>query len=353
MVSCRGSCAQQPLRLGVTTLSSPTAHRTGWGAQKRGLLPFLQPVGLVTLGICEPPDLRPQGCQNVQPISGGQRQEIGQKKHKTPREEGLPESQDGPPHLEAVLGWQTVNDGWGLLPGEGLGNPGAAPHFCQVMRRKHLSQRPGKQVNRLHRTCQAEERAETWRTQGKYQWVHETDGRSQQRKPHVRRSPAKTRKNRGPGRVMVTGTGRASLHWGSSLRPWRGGVYRWTEAGTCHQGPLSRRQAGRTQSRPPPHPTRLTVCTLLPVGGFRGEKRVTRVFPVPVHPGRPTVGWTGTSCDPRSQPLAGHPLQAHWSPSSGSCSFLSPLRGPVGQCGVRWGAVGQCGVLWTVWGPVR
>lgn len=62
------------------------------------------------------------------------------------------------------------------------------------------------------------------------------------------------RKNGGPGRVMVTSTGRASLHWGSSLRPWRGGVYRWTEAGTCHQGPLSRRQVGRTQSRPPPPP---------------------------------------------------------------------------------------------------
>lgn len=118
-------------------------------------------------------------------------------------------------------------------------------------------------------------------------------------------------------------------------------------------GPLSRRQAGRTQSRPPPPPHETdSVHPASSWGAQRRKESDQGVFSVPVHPGRTTVGWTGTSCDPRSQPLAGHPLQAHWSPSSGSCSFLSPLRGPVGQCGVRWGPVGSVGSCAVMWGPM-
>lgn len=107
---------------------------------------------------------------------------------------------------------------------------------------------------------------------------------------------------------MVTGTGRASLHWGSSFRPWRGGVYRWTETGTCHQGPLSRRQAGRTQSRPPPPPHETDS----------------------VHP---ASSW-GTL----------------WGPV-GSCGQCGVLCSDVGSYQVLWYAVEileQCGVLWAV-----
>ena len=88
--------------------------------------------------------------------------------------------------------------------------------------------------------------------------VREADGVVGTGSPRLRRSQ--------PGRVRKAETrkGRASLRWGhphaetvgSVLTPLRGRVCRPAEPRTCHEGPISGKQAGRMGTQTPVHPRR-------------------------------------------------------------------------------------------------
>lgn len=72
--------------------------RDGVGDPNGGLLPFLLPAGLGALGTHQPPDSRPQGCQNAAPICRAGDRKTGRNRQETCRRRGCGRASRGHRH---------------------------------------------------------------------------------------------------------------------------------------------------------------------------------------------------------------------------------------------------------------